>query len=131
MNDKEIFRHLLEAAKSTNDPEGAVAACLVNDGKILVSSASSDDGIFHAEYLVLQKSRQKNVIIDDKCVLYTTIEPCSDSLNANDGIDCATIIIEAGIKSVVYAADDRNIAKMRKKDLSLWGWAADRLAIPT
>lgn len=102
----DIYNHLFKVAKTSHDPEGVVVACIVRDDKILTSSASSDDGVCHAEYLVIKNARKQNIKLDKHCILYTTLEPCSDLPNANNGKDCTSVIIESGIKHVVFAASD-------------------------
>jgi pyrimidine deaminase RibD-like protein len=106
VNDKDIFEKLFEVAKKSKDPEGVVAACLVKEGNMLVSSPSASDGVRHAEDLVLEIAQRKRIKIDDKVTLYTTLEPCSYRSPKNKVKDCTTIIISAGIKNVIFAAND-------------------------
>jgi pyrimidine deaminase RibD-like protein len=106
MDDREIFKYLFEICKKSKDPEGVVAACLVKKGKILVSSPSADDGIRHAEDLLLSKAKVKGIPIERDLVLYTTLEPCSFRSPENKIEDCTTLILRAGIKNVVFAAQD-------------------------
>ena len=106
MNDKQIFEYLFELAKTSKDTEGVVVACLVLDRKILVASASSDDGVRHAEDLVIYKAKVQNIPITDKTILYTTLEPCCQRNPIKNMIDCTTLIVQSGIKEVVYAAKD-------------------------
>jgi pyrimidine deaminase RibD-like protein len=115
MTDKYIFKHLFEIAKDSKDPEGVVTACLVKEGKILVSSPSADDGIRHAEDLVIDKAHQEGIKIDDGMILYTTLEPCSYRSPQNKVKDCTTIILKAGIKHVVFAANDPEFSKEARK----------------
>jgi pyrimidine deaminase RibD-like protein len=114
MTIRQIFQHLFNVAKASKDPEGVVAACLVKKGKILVSSASADDGVRHAEDLIIEKVRKKGIDIDNSCVLYTTLEPCSYRNPVNKVQDCTTIIINAGIKHVVFATQDPDFSKEAK-----------------
>lgn len=111
MNQREIFRKLFDIAKTSKDPEGVVAACLVKDWEILVSSPSAEDGIRHAEDLVIEKARKAGIKIDQSITLYTTLEPCSYRSPQNRVEDCTTIIINAGIKNVVFAAPDPEYSK--------------------
>lgn len=106
MTEREILEVLFALGKTSHDPEGVVAACLVRHGQVLAASASSDDGRYHAEYLVVRQAKEGGVTIDDACVLYTTLTPCSDASAINDGRDCTTCLLEAGIRHVVFAADD-------------------------
>jgi len=101
-----IFELLLDLARTSRDPEGVVAACLVRDGTVLETSASSDDGQYHAEYLVTRQAAAHGITIDESCVVYTTLEPCSDLSAVNDGIDCTTQLLEIGVRHVVFAARD-------------------------
>jgi len=96
MNEHQIFAHLFEIAKDAKDPEGVVTACLVCDGEIVASSPSADDGVRHAEDLVLEKAKEEKVNLGN-VTLYTTLEPCSYRNPVNNVEDCTTIIIEAGI----------------------------------
>jgi pyrimidine deaminase RibD-like protein len=99
-----IFKKLFSLKKYSDDVEGVVCACIVDKkGKILFSSPSFKDGR-HAEYVVIQKIREKN-ISSDNLILYTTLEPCSKRSNPSMQ-DCTTVVIHSGIKNVVYAALD-------------------------
>jgi pyrimidine deaminase RibD-like protein len=111
MDEREIFTFLLRLAETSRDPEGVVASCLMRDRELLASSASSDDGRQHAEYLVVQQLRDRRISVDERCVLYTTLAPCSDMSTVNDGRDCTTILLEAGVRHVVFAADDLEYSK--------------------
>ena len=113
-DDREIFSLLFSLAETSRDPEGVVAACLLRDGRLLASSASSDDGRYHAEYRVVQHLREQGVTVDERCVLYTTLAPCSDASGVNDGRDCTTLLLEAGVRHVVFAADDSEYGKSAK-----------------
>jgi pyrimidine deaminase RibD-like protein len=102
----DIFEHLFRIAAGSRDPEGVVAACMVRGGTILSAKASSDDGQHHAEYLVLQDLADQGMRIALGDILYTTLEPCSDSAAINDGRDCTSCLLDAGIRKIVYAARD-------------------------
>jgi len=104
MTDQEIFDYLFKRAKTSKDQEGVVAACLVKNGQILVSSPSADDSIRHAEDLVIEKAKKQGIILDENIILYTTLEPCST--RNKDISDCTSIILKTGIKTIVYAAKD-------------------------
>ena len=113
-DEQEIFTFLFSLAETSKDPEGVVAACLLRDGQLLASRTSSDDGRYHAEYLVVQQLREHGIIADERCVLYTTLAPCSDVSAVNDGHDCTTSLVEAGVRHVVFAADDPEYGKSAK-----------------
>jgi pyrimidine deaminase RibD-like protein len=111
MTEVEIFEYLFNLGNTSQDPEGVVVACLVKDGNIILSSPSADDGIRHAEDLLLEKAKQNGLIIDDQIILYTTLEPCSYRSPKNNVEDCTTIILKEGVKNVVYAAPDPEYSK--------------------
>jgi pyrimidine deaminase RibD-like protein len=106
MSDKEIFEILFKVAKESGDEEGVVAAALVRKEKILIASPSSDDGVFHAEYLVLTQAKREGIEIQPEDVMYTTLEPCNRRSPGRPVSDCCTALIDAGIRRVVYAATD-------------------------
>ena len=114
LEDGEVFHRLFNLAKTAKDPEGAVASCITKGNEIIVASASADDGIRHAEDLVIEKAKKEGVIIDKKTILYTTLEPCSYRSPQNKVFDCTTIIINSGIKNVVFAARDPEYGKDTK-----------------
>ena len=113
MDDKAIFESLFEEAKRSKDPKGVVATCLVVNGDIVANAVSSDDGINHAENVMLSTMKKP----PEGSVLYCTLEPCSKRSNPNM-IDCVTDIISAGIKEVVYGASDPKQSDMTKKRLN-------------
>jgi pyrimidine deaminase RibD-like protein len=106
MTEIEIFEQLFELGKTAQDPEGVVVACLVEDDNVILSSPSANDGIRHAEDLLLEQAKISGIDINDKVILYVTLEPCSYRSPKNNVDDCTTIIIKAGIKNIIYAAPD-------------------------
>lgn len=114
MTDEQIFEHLFETAAQSKDPRGVVSACLVRDNEIIVSAPSSDDGIRHAEDIVLEIVREKNIQISDAVILYSTLEPCTKRTNPALK-DCTSLIIESGIKSVIYGASDPDHSEIARQ----------------
>lgn len=112
MDDKAIFETLFEEAKKSKDPKGVVATCLAVNGSIIATAVSSDDGIDHAENVML--SAMANA--PEGSVLYCTLEPCSKRNNSGM-IDCVTDIIRVGIREVVYGASDPKQSETTKKRL--------------
>ena len=109
MNDYEIFQELFNIAESLDSRKGAVAACLVRDGKIILSSGSSDIPSRHAEDLLIEKAKVENLIIKPTDMLYVTLQPCGERTKGGGGEqfgDCATNILKSPIKSVVYGVPD-------------------------
>lgn len=113
MTDKQIFDYLFEIAKTSKDQDGVVAACLVKDGKILVSAPSADDSVCHAEDLVIENARKQGIVLDKNIILYTTLEPCSS--RDKDISDCASIILKTGIKTIIYAAKDPEYSQQSRQ----------------
>ena len=113
MTEQEIFNYLFEIAKTSQDQEGVVAACLVKEGQILAGSPSADDSVRHAEDLVIEKTQKQRIILDEKVILYTTLEPCST--RDKNVLDCASIILKTGLKSIIYAAQDSEYSQEAKQ----------------
>ncbi len=109
MTDYEIFQELFTIAESLNSDRGAVAACLVRDGKIILSSGNADELKRHAEDMLLEKATTTNLVIEPNDILYVTIQPCGERTKRGGGEqfgDCASKIIASQIKNVVYAVPD-------------------------
>ncbi|MEK7113455.1 MAG: hypothetical protein AAB873_01365 [Patescibacteria group bacterium] len=105
MTEKEIFEHLFEISKQSKDPRGVVSVCLVDDDKILISKPSADDGIYHAEDLLIKEIIKNGITFSTDATLYSTLHPCSK--RSNPALkDCASQIIDIGIKKVVFGAKD-------------------------
>ena len=113
MTDKQIFEYLFQIAETSNDKGGVVTSCLVRNKNIISSAVSTNDGI-HAEYALLQNLREMHEIINSTDIVYTTVEPCGKRTPGKPGEkygDCTTNLIEAGVKSIVYAAADPDASK--------------------
>lgn len=118
MTDEQIFGNLFETAAKSKDPRGIVSACLVKDGEIIASAASSDDGVRHAEDILLEIAHSKNIQISDEVILYSTLEPCTKRTNPALR-DCTSLVIKSGITKVIYGASDPDhseIGKQRFRD---------------
>jgi pyrimidine deaminase RibD-like protein len=113
MSDEVVFQHLFEVAKNSKDPKGVVAACLVNDGSIVLSAGSADDGVRHAEDLLLEETKEQKVI-NDSSVLYCTLEPCNKRTNPSL-VDCTTLIIKSRVRKVVFGACDPDHSEVTAK----------------
>lgn len=113
MTDKQIFNYLFKLARTSKDPEGVVAAALVRAGKILLSTPCADNSIRHAEDLVIEAAQKQGIQIDDKVILYSTLEPCSTRNKAMS--DCTSLIIQAGIKAIIFAAQDPEYSQKARK----------------
>ena len=104
MTDQEVFEVLFGEARKSHDIRGAVAACLVDGDTILACAASADDGVRHAEDLVLEKLQEEGKTVTPTMILYTTKEPNTKRTFASEHQDCTTLIIDAGITQVVFGA---------------------------
>lgn len=117
--DREIFKYLLKLAKTSNDPEGVVAAALVDgDYNIVISHPCASDGIRHAEDLVLEEA-EKEGLVTSKLSLYTTLEPCCR--RSKNVCDCTTLIIDQGVDRVIIGARDPEWSQETKERLEKAG----------
>ncbi|KAH8861228.1 Deoxycytidylate deaminase [Schistosoma japonicum] len=110
---------LLSAMRS-KDPSTQVGACIVNDEKKIVGigyngmpNGVSDDDVpwgkesvneLENKYLYVCHAELNAVLNRNEahsrgCTLYSTMFPCNE---------CAKVIIQAGIKEVVYHSDKKN-----------------------
>jgi len=105
---KEFMQEAIKQAVSSRDAgDYAVGAVLVQGDKIIAASSNrsrrDQSPVAHAEALVIIEGSKilKNRHLAD-CILYATHEPCPM---------CASLIVWAKIKGVVYGAE---IADMKK-----------------
>jgi pyrimidine deaminase RibD-like protein len=120
MNEKAIFEHLFTVASQSQDPRGVVSACVVLDGEIIDSAASSDDGIRHAEDILFENLKKKEIVLSKNHILYATLEPCTK--RSFEGlIDCTTQIIESGLGKVVFGVKDPGQSVVTQKRLTAAG----------
>jgi pyrimidine deaminase RibD-like protein len=128
MKENGVFYSLIDVAKSVEDPEGSVAACLVKNGDIVTISPSAENGIRHAEDLVLEMAREGGVEIDADTMLFTTLEPCSYRSPRNRVEDCTSLIISSGVKRVLFAAPDPNFSKDARDRLNEAGIVVEQIS---
>jgi len=107
---------MFEVAKTSYDPKGIVMVCLVDGvGEIVSCNVSSDDGVEHTEYRVLQEVYNEGVEITGDFVLYTTIEPDSErNPTTPEGVklgDSVSHILNAGVKKVIYGVANSKVSK--------------------
>lgn len=93
---------LAEAKKSLKTADVPIGAVIVEDNKVIAKAHNEvekrKDPTAHAELLAIKKAiRKKASKFLDKCVLYTTIEPCSM---------CAGAMVLARVRTVVFGARD-------------------------
>lgn len=100
-----------EAKVAHQKGDYAVGAVLIKDDEILAvcsnRSKRDENPIAHAETLAIIRGSKilKSRHLED-CVLYTTHEPCPM---------CASIIVWARLKGVVFGASYRDMKKYREK----------------
>ncbi|OGZ34251.1 MAG: hypothetical protein A2174_03565 [Candidatus Portnoybacteria bacterium RBG_13_41_18] len=100
-----------EAKRAATEGDYAVGAVLVKGNKVISvcsnRSKRDEDPIAHAETLAIIKGsrffKQRHL---DNCVLYCTHEPCPM---------CASVIVWARLKGIVYGARYQDMKKYRKK----------------
>lgn len=100
--DKYFLNLAIEKAKKSNDSDGYfVGVVIVKNGKI-ISKAYSDenDNNGHAEELAIKKCGEDT----SGATMYVTMEPCD--LRRSGKKSCCDLIIESGIKKVVFGVLD-------------------------
>jgi len=101
------MRRALEQARSVwgqTHPNPMVGAIIVEDGQVVATGATAEDGGPHAERLALLT---RGKVPRPGATLYVTLEPCST--HGRTGA-CTDAIIASGIKHVVVGATDPNPA---------------------
>jgi len=102
-----FMRRALEQARSVwgqTHPNPMVGAIIVEDGQVVATGATAEDGGPHAERLALLT---RGKVPRPGATLYVTLEPCST--HGRTGA-CTDAIIASGIKHVVVGATDPNPA---------------------
>jgi diaminohydroxyphosphoribosylaminopyrimidine deaminase/5-amino-6-(5-phosphoribosylamino)uracil reductase len=94
---------LAEKGLGYTSPNPPVGAIIVKDGEIIARGYHHRFGAPHAEIEALRKAGDKS----RNATIITTLEPCS---HYGKTPPCADALIEAGIKKVVSAIEDRNPA---------------------
>lgn len=130
MDDEQIFQHLFKVAAQSRDPRGIVSACLVEGGEVIASAASADDGVRHAEDILLETVRLENLPTSEAVVLYSTLEPCTKRTNPALR-DCTSLIIESRITNVVYGASDPDHSEIGRERFSKEGVTLRQVANPS
>ena len=101
----EFFMRLAlhEAAKGLGrtSPNPAVGAVIVKDGRVIARGHHERAGGPHAEVVALRRAKGRAAGAD----LYTTLEPCD---HFGKTPPCSLAVIEAGIRRVFVATQDRN-----------------------
>lgn len=106
MKDADFLRRCLTLAARGRGHTGInpmVGAVLVRDGKIIAEAWHEEFGKDHAERRLL--GEMGNGEMGNGDVLYVNLEPCC---HRGKTPPCTDLIIEKGIKSVVYGMDDPN-----------------------
>lgn len=106
-----IANRLGEASlKASEDyPAGCV---IVREGKIIARAKNkvkkNRDGTAHAEILALKAAYKKQYPFLKECTVYTNVEPC---------LMCATAMVYARIKKVVYGAPHKEYGDLKTFDI--------------
>lgn len=78
-----------------------VGAVLISpDGTLIADGYTREHAQDHAEEICIQKALDKDANLKDS-IIFSTLEPCSIRLSGKK--TCSSRILEAGIKTVVYA----------------------------
>ena len=113
-----IMLHCIKLAQKTSKfvlPNPMVGSALVSqDGHFLAESFHGQDGMLHAEQILLKQFSK----VPEKSTLFITLEPC---IHYGKTPPCVDLIVEKGIKQVVIGCRDmnpiingRSIHKLRK-----------------
>jgi diaminohydroxyphosphoribosylaminopyrimidine deaminase/5-amino-6-(5-phosphoribosylamino)uracil reductase len=94
---------LAEKGLGYTSPNPPVGAIIVRDGEIVATGHHHRFGAPHAEIEALRKAKERA----RNATIITTLEPCS---HHGKTPPCADALIEAGIKKVVSAIEDKNPA---------------------
>ena len=114
---------LAEQGRGKTGINPMVGAVLVREGKIIAEGFHSEYGLPHAERVLLSKC-ESGILPSD--ILYVNFEPCCHRNKKTP--PCTDIIIERGIKTVVYGMKDPNpavsgkgIEYLNKKGVQVYG----------
>lgn len=108
MSHASFIRHCLTLAEKGRGKTGInpmVGAVLVRQGKIIAEGLHSEYGLPHAERVLLSKF-ESGILPSD--ILYVNLEPCCHRNKKTP--PCTDIIVERGVKTVVYGMKDPNPA---------------------
>jgi diaminohydroxyphosphoribosylaminopyrimidine deaminase/5-amino-6-(5-phosphoribosylamino)uracil reductase len=117
LSDEKYMRMAISLAKKgigETNPNPAVGAVLVKNGRVIASAYHKKAGLPHAEALVINKAGKKA----RGATLYCTLEACA---HYGKTPPCIDAIIKSGIKRAIFAMKDpnpinygRGIAKLKK-----------------
>ena len=126
---RELCEAAIQEAKQSlaedDRPHPLVGAILADqEGNILVRAHRGERTKWHAEYLLLEKARQRGVNLGNS-ILFVTLEPCSR--RGSGKVPCAVRVRESGIKKVYIGAldPDPNITGRGETYLSYEGIAIE------
>jgi diaminohydroxyphosphoribosylaminopyrimidine deaminase/5-amino-6-(5-phosphoribosylamino)uracil reductase len=108
--DADWMRQALEQARrgeGLTSPNPAVGAVIVAAGKIIGRGYHRRAGLAHAEVEALADARTRHPDQIPGATIYVTLEPCSTHGRTGP---CTEAIVAAGIRRVVWGADDPNPA---------------------
>ena len=106
MNDKYFLKIAIEEAKKSRDKDNYYVGAVIVKNGLIISEAYGDENNEngHAEELAIKNSKE-NV---SGATMYITMEPCS--LRPSGKVPCSELIINSGIKKVVYGARDPQVS---------------------
>ncbi|WP_228242767.1 bifunctional diaminohydroxyphosphoribosylaminopyrimidine deaminase/5-amino-6-(5-phosphoribosylamino)uracil reductase RibD [Porphyrobacter sp. GA68] len=91
---------LAEHGRPLSLPNPAVGAMLVRNGKVVGHGWTQPGGRPHAEAAALEQAGEEA----KNATLYVTLEPCAH--HSGRGPNCAQLLVDAGVRRVVYAMLD-------------------------
>ena len=106
-NDKAFMEKALELARGQLGqvwPNPAVGCVLVKNGVIIAEGVTQDGGRPHGEQVALELAgSEANGAAAKDATAYVSLEPCA---HVGKTPSCAKLLVEAGVKRVVYACGD-------------------------
>lgn len=99
-----------QALKASDLEEVPIGCVIVLDGEVIATAYNRKEldnvSIYHAEMLAIEQAcRKLGTWYLDKCILYTTVEPC---------MMCTGAIIQSRISRVVYGASNSAFGYLSK-----------------
>jgi diaminohydroxyphosphoribosylaminopyrimidine deaminase/5-amino-6-(5-phosphoribosylamino)uracil reductase len=104
IEDKSFFRQALSEAQKglgSTHPNPPVGAVIVKNGQVIATGYHAKAGELHAEANALKAAGEQA----KGSTLYVTLEPCN---HFGRTPPCAQAIIQAGVKKVIFGAQDPN-----------------------
>ncbi len=101
----EVALRLAQAGEGATFPNPCVGAVLMRHNTLLASARTANGGRPHAETQIIALARAQNILLNQDCILYVTLEPCT---HYGETPPCIETIIASGIGSLVIGELDQD-----------------------